>query len=385
MAAAKKNSTLAAPGAVDPAAVEGALAGLWRQAAELPHLRGEGSLTRACLWNLVIYNPKPESDFRDVAGHGYGLRTLMDDVLSSLPSRIIRLEFTEDKELPVPGKEAAAWVATKFRETGAGTGQIYGEEVNLAVLGEAGNSHFPSLVRSLMHADLPVALLWLDDLPHRGWLLQQMLDLSSRVLIDSLSAEQQSDLAVIHELARETAARFIDIGWMRLAPLRHLLAGLFDPPGRAEQLGATEHILVEATPGAGNAGLLLLGWLLSRLGYDGLEALGPPQEGGGHRWKVAREAGTLTLELSIRQGEGGADGILRAEIRAGGETFVIRQVDARHVAREAPQRIEPKIPLHGWSDAELVVAGLGAHGIDAIYPEAMRAVAALLEAEVWNR
>lgn len=390
-AAQEKCMTLAAGQAVDPAAVEDYLTGLWRQAGGMAGKQGGGNVTRACLWNLVVYNPRSRKRFKDASGHGYGLRHLLDEVILSLPARILRLEFAEDRKALPPGKGAVAWVAAKCLDHPGGKRQIYGEEVNLQVFGKSGDSHFPSLVRALLQPSLPIALLGLDDLPHEGWMLRQLLQLCNRVLVDSQSPEYACDLEKIHEFLAATPAYIVDVGWMRLAPLRYLLAGFFDPPGMAAKLKHIERITVEATPGGRNTGLLLLGWLLSRSGHAKITAARvtntrvtgarSPRGKDDRHWRAGNGSRRFPVELLVSKGEGGVDGLIRVEIAAGGERFISRQVDAEHVALHAPHRKDEKVALNGWSDGELVIAGLGAQGIDPIYVEALHVAAALSKAK----
>ncbi len=378
--------TIAGPDAVDPAQVDGALAALWRAAARGGAgadgvERKEAKVTRACLWNLVVYNPKPEKNFDDSEGHGYGLRTLLDEVVPSLPARIIRLELGGKGSKPPPGKEVLAQVAAKCVPHPSGALQIYGEEINLTAYGAKGESHFPSLVRALLQPNLPIAVLWLDDLPHKGWLLEQMLGLSDRLLMDSQSASQEADLAVVGELVSDFPTQFVDIGWMRLTPLRHLIAGFFDGPQGAAQLQALEGIDILATPNARNGALLLAGWLLERAGLSKIKALPRGKEDVAHRWEAARGKSRFPVNIRIHEGQGGADGLLELAIRAKGEHFAIHRVDADTVTLDSPQRVEPHLNLHRFSDAELAIAALGAHGPDSIYPEVLEKVRVLLAAE----
>ncbi|MCZ6728220.1 MAG: glucose-6-phosphate dehydrogenase assembly protein OpcA [SAR324 cluster bacterium] len=377
----EKCVTLASKHPVEPARVEDDLTSLWRQAGDAAQKEGRGNVTRACLWNLVVYNPRPHKKFKDASGHGYGLRRLLDEVILSLPARILRLEFAESKQVLPAGKDAMAWVAAKCLDAPGGKRQIHGEEINLQVHGKSGDSHFPSLVRALLQPSLPIALLGLDDLPHEGWMLEQLLNLCDRVLVDSQSNEYDCNLERIYEYQQSAPGHIVDIGWMRLTPVRYLLAGFFDSPHQAAQLKRIEHIAVEATPGGQNTALLLLGWLLSSCGYSRVSGSRAPGRKDSRRWQAGNGSRRFPVELRVRKGEGGVDGLIRITITAGGEQYTIRQVDAGHVSLDAPHRKDGKVDLNGWSDAELVIAGLGAQGIDPKFVEALHCATALLRAK----
>lgn len=389
--------TLAAKQAVAPSAVEDNLAELWRRASEESRRGGGGNVIRACLWNLLVYNPRPQKKFKDVLGHGYGLRSLLDEVILSTPARIIRLEFAQGKgDLP-KGRDSMAWVAAKCVDQG-GKRHIYGEVVNLQVHAKGGDSHFPSLVRALLQPSMPIALLGLDDLPHEGWMLEQLLQLCDRVLVDTQSPEYSGDLRKVAGYLKTTDAYIVDVGWMRLAPLRYLVAGFFDPPGKPAHLKKIESIVVQTTPAGRNSGHLLLGWLLSRTGHGRFTSESGKQGGSEsgkkgkyerkvkarYRWQVGTGKKRFPAELVITSGngrDGGVDGVLQVEIRAGGHLYRVRDVDSSHVSLESPHRNDPHVALNGWRDSELVIAGLGAHGIDRVYVEALECAAELIEVQ----
>jgi hypothetical protein len=377
-AAVEKCVTLAAERAVDPAAVEDNLAELWRSAGRRAQRETGGNVTRACLWNLVVYNPRKKAGYKDLSGHGYGLRTLLDELVLSLPARVIRLEFVKHPRILPPGKGAAAWVAAKCLDRPDGRRQIYGEEVNLKVRERSGDSHFPSLVRALLQPNLPIALLGVDDLPGEGWMREQLLRLCDRIVVDTQSVAHACDPQLAHRFMEATDAYVVDISWMRLTPVRYFLAGFFDPQAQTGKLKQIERITVEATPKGRHAGTMLLGWFLGRCGHRRF-APAPGKRSGNHlRWTVGTGKKTFPAEVKVKKGEGGADGLLRIEVRAGGSLFSIRQVDAHHVALEAPGRNDAKVALNGWTDAELVIAALGSQGVDPVFVETLRDTVKLL-------
>ena len=153
-------------------------------------------------------------------------------------------------------------------------------------IGPPGSLARQAFLRIRTMPDLPVALVWLNQPPHKGRLLRDLLRLSDRILIDSQPGADAQMLARLSALVEETHTYFVDLGWMRLTPVRHMIASLFDAPGRAEQLKRVEAIRVEAAPAGRNTGLLLLGWLLSRLGKVHLKADGNPGRGSAYCWKA---------------------------------------------------------------------------------------------------
>jgi hypothetical protein len=379
MSAASLNAagTFSSRGSIDFSRVEQELAALWRQAGERASDQGQ-AVTRACLWNLVECQPLAE-------GKQAAPSDAVDEVGTIVPSRLIRLRARPVGEAPQSGREVEAWVSARCNPSSGGGHQIRTEEIRIAGYGEASLSHFPALVRALLVPDLPVALIWLAEPPRKGRLLRDLLRLSDRILIDSQPGGDPGVLPRVNDLVQDTQATFVDLGWMRLTPMRYLLASLFDPPGRADQLHRIERLRIDTTPNGRNTGLLMLGWLLTRLGRVEVKA----EDSGGmeasYTWKARLMARQFPIEFHVREGAGGLDGLLALEIAAGGDRFAMRQVDEEHIALDGPDHAGQKLALHGWSDPELLVAGLGAPGIDALYPQALAKAANLIEAEDWNR
>jgi glucose-6-phosphate dehydrogenase assembly protein OpcA len=242
------------------------------------------------------------------------------------------------------------------------------------------------VVRALLVPDLPVALLWLDDVPRKGRVLGQLLALSDRVIVDTQHAGDPATLLGVADLRSAAPDKLTDLGWLRLTALRHLVADFFEPPGRAEQLGRLERVAVEVSPRGRNTGLLLLGWLLSRCGYGQVRALEPGDDAGALRWQASRNgARPVALDMHVREGEGGLDGVIRLEIEAGGDTFALHDVDAEHMAVQGPDRQLPRVPLRETDEPGLVALALATGLGDRIYAEALASAAQLVECQQWNQ
>ncbi len=360
--------------------VENMLAALWSRAGEESPDGEAGGLTRACLWNLVI-SPPPQSG----AAEQDALERMLAEVGPVVPARVIHLDTRPEKEKPAGSGDVGCWVTTRCHPTPGGGRQVSSEEIRLVSYGAGGAHHFPALVRALLVPDLPVALIWLGSLPRKGRLLGQLLPLSDRILADTQAAGDADALTEMDGLIEENQACFIDLGWMRLNPVRYLLAGLFDPPGQAKLLRRVENLRVVATPRGRNTGLLMLGWLLSRLGAPAVKLGETGGEPGQWRWNARLDGGGYAVDYTQREGAGGRDGLLAVEIRAGGELFALVQVDDLHVALDSPRRKEQRLALHGWSDAELLVAGLAGPRTDPLYAGALHGAARLVAAQAWNR
>jgi glucose-6-phosphate dehydrogenase assembly protein OpcA len=118
--------------------------------------------------------------------------------------------------------------------------------------------------------------------------LDTLLSLAQVVLLDSVDdPDPMAALSRVCELADR--AYVVDLAWLRTTPWRERIASAFDPPARRAELGTISSVRVHAREGSEVAGLLLLGWLCSRLGW---------RPGG-----MTRRDGTLRGRARGRRGE----------------------------------------------------------------------------------
>ena len=110
--------------------------------------------------------------------------------------------------------------------------QVNFEEVTLVVGGQAA-SHLDSLVEAFTLSDLPVPVWYVGDIPDPA-------DPCSRWPPPCSSTPAtpwiRGRTARVLELARRRTV--VDLSWIRLAPWRELLAGLFEPVSRRPWLRA---------------------------------------------------------------------------------------------------------------------------------------------------
>jgi glucose-6-phosphate dehydrogenase assembly protein OpcA len=93
-----------------------------------------------------------------------------------------------------------------------------------------------------------------------------LLSIAQVVLLDSVDDPNPIDgLNRVCELAAR--AYVVDLAWLRTTPWRERIASAFDPPSRRAELGTIASVKVTSREGSEVAGLLLLGWMCSRLGW----------------------------------------------------------------------------------------------------------------------
>ena len=120
--------------------------------------------------------------------------------------------------------------------------------------------------------------------------VDSLLGIADAVLLDSAEMpDVRGALARSEEIARN--AYVVDLSWLRGTPWRERVASSFDPPRWRPGLREISAVRVRHEPDSGVAGLLLLGWLSVRLGWDPGSLV---QRGG--------DSGRVTLEGRARAG-----------------------------------------------------------------------------------
>ncbi len=145
------------------------------------------------------------------------------------------------------------------------------EQVILYCPGGQGES-VPSLVSATLLPEVPTLSWWRGEPSFGSHLLEQVLELSDRVVFDSadfpVSRMEAVQALVMDRYHQEQA--FSDLSWGRLEEWREEIASLFDPPEAIECLSALAQVEIRFVPGPDPVPpqpLLLAGWLASRLGW----------------------------------------------------------------------------------------------------------------------
>jgi glucose-6-phosphate dehydrogenase assembly protein OpcA len=131
--------------------------------------------------------------------------------------------------------------------------------------------------------------------------------LAQVVLVDSVNEpDPGSAIARARSLAEESYV--VDLAWLRSTPWRERVAASFDPPKWRGELGRITGVTVRHSPDSGVAGLLLFGWMASRLGWEPGALLAQNGSLVG-RARGRRQEVTLKLEPDQRQSVPGLAGL----------------------------------------------------------------------------
>jgi glucose-6-phosphate dehydrogenase assembly protein OpcA len=125
-----------------------------------------------------------------------------------------------------------------------------------------------SIVEPLLISDLPVFLRWRGEPPWGEQQLEQLVDVTDRLIVDSIEWEEVPDpYTRLAELFPRCAAS--DIAWARTSRWRSHLATLWPAIGDVRTVGVR---------GTAAQAWLLCGWLRSRLGRDDIALEHDPAE-----------------------------------------------------------------------------------------------------------
>jgi glucose-6-phosphate dehydrogenase assembly protein OpcA len=124
-------------------------------------------------------------------------------------------------------------------------------------------SHLDSIVDPLVVTDL-ATVVWAPHRHHEG--VDALLKLSQVVLVDTVEEPSvEAGLQRATDLSKE--AYVVDLAWLRSTPWRERIAASFDPPQWRPELKLINSLTIRHHPESATAGLLLFGWLGSRLGW----------------------------------------------------------------------------------------------------------------------
>jgi glucose-6-phosphate dehydrogenase assembly protein OpcA len=154
--------------------------------------------------------------------------------------------------------------------------------------------HLDRVVDPLVVSDLPT-MAWAPHGHHEG--IDAVMRLSQVVLLDTVS-EPDIERGLTWARGLADRAYIVDLAWLRSTPWRERIAATFDPPPWRSELGSISRVCVRHHPDSGAAGLLLFGWMASRLGWKP-GSLAPRGRDGGWSGRATTRKQEITLELEV--------------------------------------------------------------------------------------
>jgi len=257
---------LGEPRQANVADLEAELSALWRSAAEDP--AAKNAVTRACTLTLLIYVESEEA--------AEEVTNLVAEVTRQNPCRAIIMMLEPD----AASSGLEAWVSAHCHLPVAGEKQVCSEQITLRARGEAVQG-LPSVVLPLTVSELPIFLWWRADSFPPPPCFDEILRVTQHVIVDtarfSPGTSYMQDLAAwLHKFSGRI--QLTDLNWNRITSWRQLLAQCFDSPDRRPYLDCLSEVRIEYEQDSARLatqraqGLLLTGWLASRLGWEFLRS-----------------------------------------------------------------------------------------------------------------
>ncbi|GCE20216.1 hypothetical protein KDK_40160 [Dictyobacter kobayashii] len=255
---------------VDQERVEDEMSTLWRLASDNMRI-SQNMNVRTSVLNFVICAQDVESARK--------ASTILRDLSSTHIARVTLLILDTRSDAP---SDVSTWITLRSFPIISDIMRHHFEQVTVSVSGAAVR-YVDNIVQSLLKPDLPVYMWWLNDLPEDHGIFHRLINISTRVIIDSshfLQPEEQiQDASSILQQAPHCALS--DLTWGRVTAWRELIAQFFDIAEYRPYLMGVDSIVIEHTVATSTQALdhhsnpknpiralLLAAWLKTRLGWQ---------------------------------------------------------------------------------------------------------------------
>ena len=363
--------------------LEKSISELWRSASK--DAENPEAVLRAVALTLVVYVDSPEAaeEVRELAGA----------LSEQNPCRVITL-IAQPQGTPAGLR---SWISAQCKcdPNVSGRKQIRSEQIAISALGGA-VPDLGSVALPLTLSGLPVYFWWRAGQFSPPDYLDQIFRVSTHVLVDSArAADAASDLHALARLVRERSKRsaFMDLNWARLTPWRELIAQCFDNPGVREYVNRVNRVRLEYESDSPRLaaqeaqGLLIAGWLASRLKWQPL-GTGAKNQDGVRAFSLKSQEGSVEIQLVRRAFEGCGGGVcFSVSLEAAGKPPATlrleRGCDGRNVVTRAEVQGRPAVTrtvrLEVLEEAQLINEELQFPGRDRIFEDSLECTARLLE------
>jgi 6-phosphogluconolactonase len=332
--------------------IERTLTNLWSQIAEA---EGETAVLRATTLNLVLYTKNPQ-----------GAPGLIGQVSETHPSRAIVINVDTN----APGALVASPnVFCRPALGGTARTQVCCEAIEI-VAGQDAVGGVSAAVQALLLPDMPVYLYCQGNVMRDDSVLEPMIESIDGLIVDSDTFDDIPtafrNLAALREIPYFRAV-IADLNWQRLLPWRKQLAQVFDSNTTLPLIPAIHQVEIVHRDGRAQA-LLLLGWLISRLGWR----LDP---GGDSNTWVAQSSQNHVM-LRLLPVDDGTPGLQRVTVTAADHPFTVAYSEdcsclIAHDGRNAALRLPPT------DEGSLISRILDVAGQDRVFDDALSIALAL--------
>ena len=321
------------------------------------------AITRAQVMNLIVYTSGKKADSE--------ISQVLADVSVDSPGRMIVLIQDTD----FPRSALNSWVNALCHLSSGGRKQVCCEQIMIHS-GDRDPFQWSSIVLPLIVPDVPVFLWWQDhpeaDLP----LLNAILEVCDRLVLDSSPCSSYKSLIDLMDTHGEWLA-ISDLNWARLTPWRHALAGFYDHPACGTRLGDIVRIEIdcESLFDAAGQAYLLLGWLASSLNWKWTGTL-----------QLQSDTGNL-IQIEMNRKSNSSDRLLAVNLRsANAEYKVSLTKDSLYLQTEIvidqKGRGAQLVRVSPQSLSDLIGKEVSIPGHDAVYERSIRSIVSGLHSPV---
>jgi glucose-6-phosphate dehydrogenase assembly protein OpcA len=314
----------------------------------------EQAVTRAQVMNLIVYTSDKNADAE--------INQVLADVSEQSPGRMIVLF----RDAEMPASELNSWVNALCHVSSGGRKQVCCEQIMIHA-GPRDPHQWSSIVLPLVVRDVPV-FLWWDDHPESDPpLLNAILEVCDRLILDSSPCRSLKSIVGLMETHGEWLG-ISDLNWARLTPWRYALAGFYDNPSFQNRLQEMKRIEIESESpfeGAGQADLLL-GWLSSSLNW---------------KWKASglETAEGNSIQVVTKHQTRSSDRLLRVKLLSSNAEYRVSVAqDSRYLQAEILSDSQQtgthlvRVPSQSLSD--LIAKEVSITGHDAVYERSIRSI-----------
>lgn len=214
--------------------------------------------TRACLFNLLIFSPKNE--------RCEYLKQISLKVMEKFPCRLIFITVSDEKEKL---QTKISVVSPNLQECDVVCDLL---EIEISKDWE---KRIPFIVLPHLISDLPVCMVWGEDITKESFVLSQLERFVDRLIVDSeLTVDLKKFASAIVQKKKVCRSDIADLNWARTESFRTLMTSTFYSPTRLELLENAKEITVGynnlTTPffcHCHTQAIYLQAWLASRLGW----------------------------------------------------------------------------------------------------------------------
>ncbi len=284
-----------------------------------------------------------------------------------------------------------AWVSAHCHLPVAGEKQVCSEQITIRARGEAGQG-LASVVLPLTVSELPIFLWWRAGDFSLPPYFDEILRVTQHVIVDT--ARFSPGAAHLQDLAawlRKFRIQLTDLNWSRITPWRELIAQCFDSPDRRPYLDRLSEVRIEYEQGSARLvtqraqGLLLTGWLASRLGWEFLKSE-KREQAQPRTFYFQSAAGQVKVQRNLKRVDNPCGVCFTIELRAEGLSparfSFTRGPDGKVVKTlaEVPGSLPAgrSVRLEVLNEAEILNEELKLGARDRLYEEALSVVARMI-------